>query len=535
MQEKRRLKLKKFYFHPITIFVVSTILILLLSSVLSHLQIQANYNIVNEQAKELEPKMVSVENLLTFNNIKSLIKNSLSSFASFAPFSMLIVSLIGISFASATGLLETLSRRKLKKIAKYKLTFIFIFLGVISSIASDSLYAVLIPLAALVYELNGRNPLLGITTAFCATAFGSGVSLFTGWCDINLIPYTQTAASLIDTSFHISLTSNLIFICISSIIISVVGTLIIEKVISKSIGKYHFHDSITGQTLKTSELVITDIEEAEQNKIAKEKNEKRGLLYALVTSIVLILIFVYMLIPNLPLSGLLLDTSEKSYMNQLFGENAYLHDSFIFLITLFFVIVGISYLIGAKSIKNDRELIEKINEYFKNSGMLLTLMFVFSVFITAWKKTNIGVVISCLLSTLLSHLEFTDIPLIIVTLIIIAFSNIFLTNTTTKWQIFSPIVVPMFMQANLSPQFAQIIMRVADSMTKGITPFLGSFIIYLGYLNIYNQNKQKPITIHHSIKNITPYFLIISITWILLIIGWYIIGIPIGPGVYPTI
>ena len=93
----------------------------------------------------------------------------------------------------------------------------------------------------------------------------------------------------------------------------------------------------------------------------------------------------------------------------------------------------------------------------------------------------------------------------------------------------------MFMQANISPQFAQIVMRVADSITKGVTPVFAFFVIYIGYLNLFNQNKQKPITINNSLKLISPYFVVIGISWILLIIGWYVIGLPIGPSVSPTI
>ena len=101
--------------------------------------------------------------------------------------------------------------------------------------------------------------------------------------------------------------------------------------------------------------------------------------------------------------------------------------------------------------------------------------------------------------------------------------------------IFAPIVVPKFLQSNISPEFAQIVMRAGDSMTKGFTPILAAFIIYLGYLNIYNLNKNKPYSIIKAMKLITPYFLLISLTWILLVVGWYISGLPIGPGVYPTL
>lgn len=535
MKERRKLKLKKFYFHPITILIFMTILILLISMVLSLLQVQATYNVVNNTTNELEPKLITVENLLTASNLKTLIGKSITNFISFAPLSMLIISLIGIYTAESTGFLEAFTKRKLKKLSKSKLTFLIIFLGVISSLVSDIGYTFLIPLAAIIYEMSGKNPLLGIITAFCGTAFGSGVSLFVGWTEVHLIPVTTSAAYLIDTSSHISLTSNLIFIIVASILTSIIGTIIIEKIMSQKMPKYHFHDKTTGVTLKTSELMLSDIEEAEQNKIAREKNEKRGLKYALITSIIMILLLIYTLIPSLPGSGLLLDLTEKTYVNQLFGRNAYIHSALPFIISFFFIIIGIVYGIGAKTIKSDRDLIEKVENKCKDMGMILILIFVFSQFLAVWKESNIGLVITSWLTTLLSHLAFTDVPLIIVTLIIIAIANLFCPSISTKWQILSPVVVPLFMQGNISPQFSMLIMRVADSMTKGFTPLLSYFVIYIGYLNIYHQNKQKPISIHQSLKLISPYFLIMSLTWILLVISWYIIGLPIGPGVTPTI
>ena len=75
---------------------------------------------------------------------------------------------------------------------------------------------------------------------------------------------------------------------------------------------------------------------------------------------------------------------------------------------------------------------------------------------------------------------------------------------------FSPVLVPMFMQSNISPEFAQIVMRAGVSMTKGYTPLLASFVIYLAYLNMYNLNKTKPYSIRKSLNMVTPYFLLIS-------------------------
>ena len=47
MKEKKKLKLKKFYFHPITVFIVLSFIVVLLSAFLSLFEMQATDNTVN--------------------------------------------------------------------------------------------------------------------------------------------------------------------------------------------------------------------------------------------------------------------------------------------------------------------------------------------------------------------------------------------------------------------------------------------------------------------------------------------------------
>ena len=531
MRDRRKLKLKKFYFHPITVFIFLTFLVVLLSGLFSLLQIQATYNIVNVNTKELEPTLITVENLLSFDGIKFIISNAAKNFLSFGPLGMLLLSLIGITVGEGTGFIETFTRRHLSKIPKAALTFLVIFIAITSSLINEVGYAILIPLVAIVYFINNRNPILGIVTAFCGVSFGYGVSIFVGSMEMALMNYTKDAAMLIDDTTHIALSSNLIFIIVTTIILSIVGTFTIEKIIAPRIGKYKKDDEFS----KTETYKVINIEEEEQRLIEKDKYEKKGLRSALVVSIIVLLIFIYSLIPNLPFSGLLLDMNENTYVNQLFGENSYFQDGFTYLVSLLFVLAGIAYGFGSKSIKNDKEIIENASKRFSGIGSIFIFFFVVSQFIAVFRKSNIGMIITAWLASLLEHMTLGGIPLIIISLLLIALSNFFLTSSASKWMIFSPIMVPMFMQSNISPQFAQIVLRAGDSMTKGFTPLLASFVIYIGYLNIYNLHKEKPYTIKKSLSMIAPYFVIISITWILIIIGWYIIGIPIGPGVSPTI
>lgn len=527
MKERRKLKLKKFSFHPITSFIFLIVAVMIISFVLSLFQVQATYSKVNGSG-ELESVLVTVENVLNFQGIKYLISNAAKNFVSFTPLSTLLIGLIGLSIAHASGLIDTFIKRGTLKINNKTLTFIVIFVATISSIINEVGYVILIPLSALIFLANGRNPLLGITASFCGVAFGYGVTMFAGSAEINLVPITEQAAKLVDGAFHVSLLSNLFAIIISSVVLSLVGTYIVETQLTKKVGRYHIFQEEPNS--ETKEIKIDAVEIEQQRKLEAEIREKKGLKYAFITLIVFILLFAYMLIPGLPGSGLLLDMRETAYINQLFGENAYFQDGFTFLISILFLVLGVAYAIGAKTVKNDKELIEKATVYLKDIGMLCGLIFFAAQFIAIFKKTNIGTLLVALFANIIRNLPFSGIPLIVTVLLLIGLSGLFMTTPYTKWTIMAPSIIPLLMQNNISPQFTQFLFRAGDSMTKGMTPLLAYFIIYLGYLNIYNTEKE-PITIKKALSFISPYCLIISITWILIALLIYITGIPIGPGV----
>ena len=236
MKNRKKLRLKSFNFHPITTFIIMILAVMILSFILSLLQVQASYSRENASG-ELESVLVTVENVFNFEGFKYLISNAAKNFVSFTPLSTLIIGLIGLSVAHASGLIDTFIKRVTLKINNKTLTFIIIFVATISSIINEVGYVILIPLSALIFLANGRNPLLGITASFCGVAFGYGVTLFAGSSEINLVPITEQAARLVDHGFHVSLLSNLFAIIVSSIVVSIVGTYIIENVVSKRTGR----------------------------------------------------------------------------------------------------------------------------------------------------------------------------------------------------------------------------------------------------------------------------------------------------------
>jgi aminobenzoyl-glutamate transport protein len=535
MLNKKKLHLKKIKLHPISTFIVLILFVMILSSVLSFFQVQANYSKINS-SNELENVTVAVEGLLNFEGFKYLISNAARNFVSFTPLSTLIIALIGLSVAHASGFIDAVIKRGTLKINNKLLTFIIIFVATISSIINEVGYVILIPLSALIFLANGRNPLLGITASFCGVAFGYGVTLFAGSAEISLVSYTEKAAKLIDSGYHVSLLSNLFAIIASSVVVSIVGTMIVENILSKRIGRYHLNneDKNDEEHGETKEILIEDVEAEQQRKLEEEVRESKGLKNALIALLIFLALFVYMLIPGLPGSGLFLDMNEKAYINRLFGENSYFQDGFTFMISVLFLVLGVAYAKGAKTAKNDRDLIEKSSNYLKDLGYLCALIFFAAQFIAIFKKTNIGTVLIAFISNIIRSLPFGGLPLIIVVLILLALSGLFVTTQASKWALFAPVVVPLLMQNNVSPQFAQFIFRAADSMMKGFSPFLAYFVIYLGYLNVYN-TEEEPIGIRKAFSFVAPYCLIISIAWILIVSLIYIIGVPIGPGVSPIL
>lgn len=532
MKDKKKLKLKKFYLHPVTSFILLTIIVMFLSGIFSLFGMQATYQTLNNQTGELETTLVAVENLFSFNGLKYFISNASKNFISFTTLSNLLITLIGLGIAQATGLIDTFIKRVLTKIDNKKITFIIILLATISSLINDIGYVLIIPMAALIFKKNNRNPLAGIIAAFCGVAFGYGVTIFVGSMEVNLVTITESAAKLIDPSYHVALTSNLIIIIVTSIILSIVGTMIIEKIIIPKIGRYRENNELS----KTIEMeAIENVEEEEQRKLAEEIYEKKGMKYATISAIIFALFIIYSLIPNLPFSGLLLDMEEYTYLGQTFGPNSYFQDGFTFMVSLFLIITGIAYGLGAKTINNDKELLVESGKYMLEVTALIPMVFFATQFIAVFRKTNIATVITALGANLINSLDFTGIPLILLVIVVFAIINLLNTTPTAKWTILAPIVVPKLMQANISPEFTQFILRATDSMTKGITPLLTYFVIFVGYLNIYNSNKKRPVTMGMALKLIAPYCFIISLVWIAIILLWYLTGIPIGVNNYPTI
>ena len=164
---------------------------------------------------------------------------------------------------------------------------------------------------------------------------------------------------------------------------------------------------------------------------------------------------------------------------------------------------------------------------------MLVMIFLASLFISIFKQTNIGNVIVASVAEIIDNTTFTGLPLIILVFFGVALCNLFVPSSTLKWYMLSSTLVPVMMHSEMTPEFAQIVFRFAETTTMNITPMLAYFIVYLAFLEKYNQ-RDKKIRLFESIRYQMPYTIIIGLTLLVILILWYVVGIPLGINTLPT-
>lgn len=478
-------------------------IVMLLSLVLSLIGFESYETYISNGV--LESSLVTVNNIFSVDGIKYLFLNSVANFKFFEPLALLVISLIGISIAEVSGMLDSVFG-PLKKIKSSFLTFVVILAGVSITFFGNYSYVMLFPVVGTLYKKIGRNPILGILTVFLGITLGYGTGIMFNYDSYVLGALTQNAARVdVDKDYVFSLVSTEYIMVVSTFIVSFVLARLIEKRIAPN--------------FKRGTVEVVD---------SKINYPTLGLF------ILLMLILVYMIIPGLPGSGILLDNSSVRYIDKLFGVNSPFSNGFICIFSGIMGLCGLlyGYLNG---IRNCSVYSKGISKTFDGLGYLFILMFFISQLEGIIEWTNLGVVIGSKLIDFISNLQLSGVFLILIFFIVIVIMSILIPSTTGKWIIASPVVVPLFMRSNITPDFTQFIFQIADSVGKGLTPVYAYFIIMIGFMEKYINVDDDSVTIIGTLKMTLPIVLIVGLLWILIISLWFISGMPIGINGFSTL
>ena len=496
--------------HPVMMLLVLSFATIVISGILRLFNVQATFNKISSVTGDFQVTTEAVNSLFSLSGLKYIFTSTVSNFANYAVLTNLIIILLGIGIMVKSGFLKTIITLMTKKAKKTTVTFVLVLISILASLIGDLSYIILVPLGALLFLYGKRNPMIGIITTFASLTCGSALSLFLTSYDSSLINITLNNVNIINSGYNISSWSFILANVILIIALSFVITNVTENYLVKKLPKYEFSEEEVEE-----ELVLT-------------RKQMRGLLFSLFAGLLYLLIFIYNIIPGLPFSGNLLDYSQSLYIDKLFSYNSFFSNGFVFVVAVFFVILGLSYGIGAKTIKNNKEFVDALGHSLNGIGKILVMIFAASTFINIFKQSNIGNVVAGALTNLMQNSNFGGLPLVLLLFIFAGVIALFQPTVLFSYNIVSGVIIKL-MNAGISPEFTQLVFRLGSSVTLGLTPVFVYFVVYLAYLENYNQSN-KPITIKEAIKYQLPYAAVTCVLYLLFIIIWYLVKFPIGVG-----
>ena len=496
--------------HPVMMLLVLSFATIVISGILRLFNVQATFNKISSVTGDFQVTTEAVNSLFSLSGLKYIFTSTVSNFANYAVLTNLIIILLGIGIMVKSGFLKTIITLMTKNAKKTSVTFVLVLISILASLIGDLSYIILVPLGALLFLYGKRNPMIGIITTFASLTCGSALSLFLTSYDSSLINITLNNVNIINSGYNISSWAFILANVILIIALSFVITNVTENYLVKKLPKYEFSEEEVEE-----ELVLT-------------RKQMRGLLFSLFAGLLYLLIFIYNIIPGLPFSGNLLDYSQSLYIDKLFSYNSFFSNGFVFVVAVFFVILGLSYGIGAKTIKNNKEFVDALGHSLNGIGKILVMIFAASAFINIFKQSNIGNVVAGALTNVMQNCNFGGLPLVLLLFIFAGVIALFQPTVLFSYNIVSGVIIKL-MNAGISPEFTQLVFRLGSSVTLGLTPVFVYFVVYLAYLENYNQSN-KPITIKEAIKYQLPYAAVTCVVYLLFIIIWYLVKFPIGVG-----
>jgi aminobenzoyl-glutamate transport protein len=484
--------------HPAIIFLWLIALVIAVSAALAAFGVGVDYQRADPDTLEIATVRTDVRSLLSADGIRFMITSPVANFLGFGAVGVIIVAMIGVGLAERSGLIATLVKQIVKVAPKSIFTFIVVMLGVVSSIAADAGYLVLVPLGAAAFHSLGRHPLAGLAAAFSGVAGVFLVNVFVTPTDALLVEMTNDAIRLADPAGGVTLVGNLYFMIASSIVMGIICTILTEKFVEPHLGPYTGGAVLEGSPELTPE-------------------ESRGLKYAGRALLGFILVVGLLTAPE----GAVLRHPETG---GIMSGSPFMSGLIVIISALFFTI-GFAYGKGAGTVKTLTEAIGHVTASFAGLAGLIFLLLVIAQFIAFFNWTNIATVLAAELATLLEALPIGAAGYIVIFVVTVFVIDLLITGAVAKWAIFAPIFIPLFMRLGGDPDLVLAAYRVGDSPANVITPLN----VYLGVMVGFAQKYVKDAGIGTIVALMLPYTLVMMVLWTGLLIAWNAFGLPLGP------
>ena len=487
---------------PATLFVILMFLVLILSWVFGGVTVDhpgREAGMVDRDGRPVD--YIEVVNLLSKEGFQRIFTQMVKTFADFPPLGLVLVVMLGIGVAEHSGMITVALRVFVSKVPKYLITFSIVVAGMVSSVAADAGYVVLIPLGAVIFIGMGRHPLAGIAAAFAGVSGGFGANFLPTGLDPMIAAFTEPAAQIIDPNYTVNPLSNYYLMAASVPLVGLAGTWVTEKILVPRLGSYQ----------PEGEIIVEGNEKI-------SAIEKRALKWSLFSALVILAL---VLLTIIPADGLLRgdidpETGKRSMRP--------FYDSLVPIMFLIFFVAGLVYGIVAKTIKNDKDVSNMTAKAMATMGLYIVIAFVAAQFVAYFNWSNLGSVLAVKGSDGLKAIGFTGGPLLVAFIIVASIVNLIMGSASAKWALLAPIFVPMLMLMGYAPELTQAAYRIGDSYSNILTPLLPYFPLVI----VFAQKYVKSVGIGTLISMMLPYAIAFMVIRIPMLLLWIWLGLPLG-------
>lgn len=480
--------------HPFLLFIYLIVVLAIATAALSAFGVA----VINPT----DGSTVVVKNLLSVEGLHWFLPNVIKNFSGFAPLGAILALVLGAGLAERVGLLPALMAKMASHVSARYASYMVLFIAFFSHISSDAALVIMPPLGALMFLAVGRHPVAGLLAAIAGVGCGFTANLLIVTTDVLLSGISTEAAKTLDGSLHVSVIDNWYFMASSVIVLTLVGGLITDKLIEPRLGSWE------GRSEDRLEALTAE--------------QRFGLRVAGIASLVFIALVAIMVVPQ---NGILRDPVSHTVMPSPFIKGI------VPLIIFFFCFVSLAYGIATGKIRRQADLPPLMIEPMKEMAGFIVMVFPLAQFVAIFNWSNMGKFMAVGLTDLLEQAGMSGVPAFVGLALLSAFLCMFIASGSAIWSILAPIFVPMFMLLGFHPAFAQILFRIADSSVLPLAPVSPFVPLFLGFLQRYRSDAK--LGTYYSL--VLPYPLIFLVVWLLMLVIWYWLGLPIGPGIYPRL
>jgi para-aminobenzoyl-glutamate transporter family len=483
---------------PAMLFFILLVIVWVLSAILSPIDFG-----------EVHPRTgaeLSVQNMLTGENLAAFLANMIQTFVLFAPLGIVLVAMLGVGVAEHSGWIDAGLKKLLGFTPKSLLTPMLILIAIVSHTAADAGYVLVIPLGGVIFYAAGRHPLAGIAAAFAGVSGGFSANFIPSAIDPLLMSFTLEAARILDPEIMLNPLNNYYFTAISSILIVSVGWYITDKIVEPRLAG-----------------IEVDGNEDEMPKMVEVSSRESLAFWLGFGAMMLGLIGLFLW--AWPDDSSLRDPNwTNPEVSSLFSFQAPLMQAIVPLIFVLLLIPGVVYGYASGRYKSSKDMIDNMSKAMQSMGYYIVMAFFCALFIDAFSKSNIGLLVALKGANFLQALALPGQITIVGIVLLSAFVNLLVGSASAKWALIAPIFVPMLMQLGISPDLTQAAYRVGDSVSNIITPLLPYFPLVV----VFCQRYVKNTGIGTLISMMLPYSIIFLVTWTLFLLVYWWIGIPLS-------